>query len=139
MPKSHLQCFGESVYCLGDDMLGKCNDGKTGVDRLAAVVGWSISTTRPLIFGVFPYNPILGETHHVSRGTLNVLLEQVFPFLPFDRFFNFVSIFSCNHVLWMYLFLISYDPLSYVLFDKIFFSFSSFYYYFLIFILPIRI
>ncbi|CAK9325819.1 unnamed protein product [Citrullus colocynthis] len=77
IPKSHLQCFGESVYCSGEDMLGKCNAGGSALERLAAVVGWSISTTRPLIFGAFPYNPILGETHHVSRGTLNVLLEQV--------------------------------------------------------------
>lgn len=29
------------------------------------------------MFGVAPYNPILGETHHASRGNLNVLLEQV--------------------------------------------------------------
>ncbi|KAF9592867.1 hypothetical protein IFM89_018421 [Coptis chinensis] len=77
LPKSQLQCFGESVYCVGDDMFRKCTDGKTALDRFVAVVGWSISTTRPAIFGVAPYNPILGETHHVSRDTLNVLLEQV--------------------------------------------------------------
>ncbi|PNX56971.1 oxysterol-binding protein-related protein 4B-like, partial [Trifolium pratense] len=29
------------------------------------------------MFGLAPYNPILGETHHVSKGNLNVLLEQV--------------------------------------------------------------
>lgn len=40
-------------------------------------MAWSISTLRPMTFGVAPYNPILGETHHVSSGTLNVLLEQV--------------------------------------------------------------
>ena len=38
---------------------------------------------RPVIFGVAPYNPILGETHHVSRGNLNVLLEQVLFFFAF--------------------------------------------------------
>lgn len=30
-----------------------------------------------MIFGQAPFNPILGETHHVSKGSLNVLLEQV--------------------------------------------------------------
>ncbi|KAF5183628.1 Oxysterol-binding protein-related protein 4b [Thalictrum thalictroides] len=77
LPKSQLQCFGESLYCVGDDMLSKCIDGKSPLERFAAVVGWSISTTRPAIFGVAPFNPILGETHHVSRGNLNVMLEQV--------------------------------------------------------------
>ncbi|KAF6149991.1 hypothetical protein GIB67_029356 [Kingdonia uniflora] len=76
-PKSQLQCFGESVYCIGDDYLSRCSSGETPLDRFIAVVGWSISTTRPAVFGVAPYNPILGETHHVSRGTLNVFLEQV--------------------------------------------------------------
>lgn len=47
------------------------------MDRLISVVAWSISTVRPLWFGVAPYNPTLGETHHVSKGNLNVLLEQV--------------------------------------------------------------
>ncbi|KAL5699500.1 hypothetical protein ACHQM5_030392 [Ranunculus cassubicifolius] len=77
LPKSQLQCFGESVYCVGDDMLSKCTDGKNPLEIFIAVVGWSISTTRPLIFGVAPFNPILGETHHASRGSLNVMLEQV--------------------------------------------------------------
>ncbi|CAA2950482.1 oxysterol-binding protein-related protein 4B-like [Olea europaea var. sylvestris] len=77
LPKSQLQCYGESVYCTKTDMLSKCNNGETPLDRFISVIAWSISTTRPLIFGVAPYNPILGETHHVSRGTLNVLLEQV--------------------------------------------------------------
>ncbi|GAV59005.1 LOW QUALITY PROTEIN: Oxysterol_BP domain-containing protein, partial [Cephalotus follicularis] len=77
IPKSHLQCYGESVYCTNNDMLSKCNNGETSLDRLISVVTWSISTIRPLIFGVAPYNPILGETHHVSMGSLNVLLEQV--------------------------------------------------------------
>ncbi|PIA43832.1 hypothetical protein AQUCO_01800107v1 [Aquilegia coerulea] len=58
-------------------MLSKCIDGKSPLERFAAVVGWSISTNRPAIFGVAPFNPILGETHHVSRGSLNVMLEQV--------------------------------------------------------------
>ena len=62
-------------------MLSQCANGKTPIERFMAVVAWNISTLRPLMFGVAPYNPILGETHHVSRGTLNVLLEQVFAFL----------------------------------------------------------
>ncbi|WMV36852.1 hypothetical protein MTR67_030237 [Solanum verrucosum] len=58
-------------------MLSKCGKGENSLERLKSVVGWSISTLRPLMFGVAPYNPILGETHHVSRASLNVLLEQV--------------------------------------------------------------
>ncbi|KAL3623500.1 hypothetical protein CASFOL_029494 [Castilleja foliolosa] len=77
IPKSQLQCYGESVYCVGSDMLSKCADEETSLSRFVSVVVWSISTVRPLAFGVAPYNPILGETHHVSRGPLNVLLEQV--------------------------------------------------------------
>ncbi|KAM1067463.1 hypothetical protein FF1_022705 [Malus domestica] len=56
---------------------GRCNKAETPHDRFTAVVSWSISTLRPVIFGIAPYNPILGETHHVTRGNLNVLLEQV--------------------------------------------------------------
>lgn len=77
MPKSQLQCYGETVYCVGEDYLKRCNQGKNKLQRFTSVVAWCISTTRPAIFGVAPYNPILGETHHVSRGTLNVLIEQV--------------------------------------------------------------
>ncbi|KAI3447321.1 hypothetical protein Pfo_003986 [Paulownia fortunei] len=77
IPKSQLQCYGESVYCVGSDILSKCAEEETSLNRFISVVAWSISTVRPLAFGVAPYNPILGETHHVSRGTLNVLLEQV--------------------------------------------------------------
>ncbi|KAK2969251.1 hypothetical protein RJ640_003485, partial [Escallonia rubra] len=77
IPKSQLQCYGESVYCTGQDMLSRCANGTSSVDRFTSVVAWSISTLRPLAFGVAPYNPILGETHHVSRGALNVLVEQV--------------------------------------------------------------
>ncbi|GMN62072.1 hypothetical protein TIFTF001_031154 [Ficus carica] len=77
IPKSQLQCYGESVYSVSDDLLGKCNGGESPLERFIAVVAWCVSTLRPLIFGVAPYNPILGETHHISRGTLNVLLEQV--------------------------------------------------------------
>lgn len=77
MPKSQLQCYGETVYCVGNDMLSRCSKAESSLERFASVVAWSISTTRPLIFGVAPFNPILGETHHVSKGTLNVLLEQV--------------------------------------------------------------
>ncbi|KAJ1433450.1 Oxysterol-binding protein [Sesbania bispinosa] len=77
MPKSQLQCYGESVYSTALDLLSSLNTGKTPLDRLISVVALSISTTRPLVFGVAPYNPILGETHHVSKGNFNVLLEQV--------------------------------------------------------------
>ncbi|PKI56685.1 oxysterol-binding protein-related protein 4C-like [Punica granatum] len=78
LPKSQLQCFGESVFCFGKDYLSKCASAESPLDRLTSVVAWSISTAaRPMVFGVAPYNPILGETHHVSRGNLNVLLEQV--------------------------------------------------------------
>ncbi|URE40149.1 Oxysterol-binding protein [Musa troglodytarum] len=76
MPKSQLQCYGEAVYCIGEDYLNKCAKGKSSLERFASVVAWSISTTRPALFGQAPFNPVLGETHHVSRGSLNVLLEQ---------------------------------------------------------------
>ncbi|XP_071742106.1 oxysterol-binding protein-related protein 4C [Rutidosis leptorrhynchoides] len=77
IPKSQLQCYGESVYSVNNDILRRCGDGGTPLERFTYVVAWSISTLRPLMFGVAPYNPVLGETHHVSRGNLNVLLEQV--------------------------------------------------------------
>ncbi|XP_048132960.1 oxysterol-binding protein-related protein 4C-like isoform X2 [Rhodamnia argentea] len=77
IPKSQLQCFGESVYSTREDVLRRCCRAESPLERLTSVVAWSISAMRPLIFGVAPYNPILGETHHVSRGNLNVLLEQV--------------------------------------------------------------
>jgi hypothetical protein len=77
LPKSQLQLYGESVYCYSQDLLSNCVEGRTPAERFNAVVAWSISTTRPLIVGKAPYNPILGETHHVSCGNLNVLLEQV--------------------------------------------------------------
>ncbi|KAI4335372.1 hypothetical protein L6164_014021 [Bauhinia variegata] len=76
-PKSNLQCYGELVYCTSSDLLSKCNSGQSPLDRFISVVAWSISTTRPFIVGLSPYNPILGETHHVSKGNLNVLLEQI--------------------------------------------------------------
>eukprot|EP01018_Ginkgo_biloba_P038337 Gb_23063 [translate_table: standard] len=76
MPKSQLQVYGESVYCSSQDLLSKCVEGGNEVERFKAVVAWSISITRPTIFAKVPYNPILGETHHVSSGNLNVLLEQ---------------------------------------------------------------
>ncbi|KAL0287823.1 UNVERIFIED_CONTAM: Oxysterol-binding protein-related protein 4B [Sesamum angustifolium] len=77
IPKSQLQCYGESVYSISSNMLSKCAEGETSLNRFVSVVAWSISMVRPLAFGLAPYNPVLGETHHVSRGTLNVLLEQV--------------------------------------------------------------
>ncbi|CAL1414063.1 unnamed protein product [Linum trigynum] len=78
-PKSQLQMYGESVYCAGKDVLGECSSSSKGdaLERFTRVVGWSISTNRPAIFGVAPYNPVLGETHHVSSRSLNVRLEQV--------------------------------------------------------------
>jgi len=77
MPKSELQCYAECVYSTALDILSNLNGGKTPLDRLISVVAWTISAVRPLWFGVAPYNPTLGETHHVSKGNLNVLLEQV--------------------------------------------------------------
>ncbi|CAM6046000.1 unnamed protein product [Sphagnum compactum] len=77
LPKSQLQAYGESVYCCAQDLLGMCTAGATPLDRFLAVVRWHISTTRPAPFARAPYNPILGETHHVSVGDLNVLCEQV--------------------------------------------------------------
>ncbi|XP_065851450.1 oxysterol-binding protein-related protein 4C-like [Euphorbia lathyris] len=77
LPKSQLQGFGEWVYAVREDMLSKCNHGKNPVERLIAVVAWSFSTMRPVNYGLSPYNPILGETHHVMKGSLNLLLEQV--------------------------------------------------------------
>lgn len=77
MPKSQLQCYGEAVYCINEDILSKCAKGKNSLERFNSIVAWSISTTRPVMFGLAPYNPILGETHHVSKGTLNILLEQI--------------------------------------------------------------
>ncbi|XP_041019159.1 oxysterol-binding protein-related protein 4B-like isoform X1 [Juglans microcarpa x Juglans regia] len=77
LPKSQLQSYGETVYCTATDMLSRCHRGEGPHERLIAVVAWSISTLRPVKFGVAPYNPVLGETHHVSRGNFNFLLEQV--------------------------------------------------------------
>ncbi|KAJ0965579.1 hypothetical protein J5N97_026717 [Dioscorea zingiberensis] len=77
MPKSQLQLYGEMIYCINEDYLSRCAEGSSSIERFTAVVAWSLSMTRPAIFGVAPYNPVLGETHHVSRGNLNVLLEQV--------------------------------------------------------------
>lgn len=82
MPKSQLQWYGECVYSTGVDLINSINNGKTPLDRFISVVAWSISTTRPQTFGVVPYNPILAETHHVSKGNLNVLLEQVVSCFP---------------------------------------------------------
>lgn len=77
MPKSQLQVYGDSVVCSARDLLSKCVEGINPLERFKSVVAWSISTTRPVIFSNVPYNPILGETHHVSCGNLNVMLEQV--------------------------------------------------------------
>lgn len=82
MPKSQLQVYGEAVYCCGEDYLGLCSDAATPLDRFLAVVRFHLSTTRPAPFLKAPYNPILGEVHHVSVGALNVICEQV-NFAPF--------------------------------------------------------
>eukprot|EP00271_Cylindrocystis_brebissonii_P012697 TRINITY_DN3178_c0_g1_i2.p1 TRINITY_DN3178_c0_g1~~TRINITY_DN3178_c0_g1_i2.p1 ORF type:complete len:589 (-),score=124.07 TRINITY_DN3178_c0_g1_i2:1103-2869(-) len=76
-PKSQLQMFAESAGRTSKDILGACTQGKTPVERFLAVVRWHLSTTRETAFGKAPYNPILGETHHVSVGDLNLQLEQV--------------------------------------------------------------
>ncbi|XP_021723698.1 oxysterol-binding protein-related protein 4B-like [Chenopodium quinoa] len=77
LPKSQLQCYGELVYCVNTDMLRKCTTGENAVDRMISVVAWNLSTVRMPVFGVAPFNPILGETHHASRGTFNILAEQI--------------------------------------------------------------
>ncbi|XP_052200286.1 oxysterol-binding protein-related protein 4C [Diospyros lotus] len=103
IPKSMLQCYGEPVYCVGKDLLGACANGQSSVDRFLSVVAWNISTLRPLMFGVAPYNPVLGETHHVSRGTLNVLLEQVSHHPPVSALHatdeqNGIEMIWCHHL-----------------------------------------
>ncbi|XP_058113004.1 oxysterol-binding protein-related protein 4B-like isoform X1 [Magnolia sinica] len=77
LPKSQLQLYGESVYCIGEDTLSRCANGKNALERFTSIVTWNITTAQPAIFGLALFNPVLGETHHVSRGSLNVLLEQV--------------------------------------------------------------
>lgn len=85
IPRSQLQCYGEMVYSFsGQDLLGECCRREQPIERLKSIVTWNISTLRPLIFGMAPYNPVIGETHHVSNGYINVLAEQViFPFFFF--------------------------------------------------------
>lgn len=77
MPKSQLQVYGESVYCCAQDLLSKCAQGQSPSQRFLSVVAWNLSTTRPAPFLQAPFNPVLGETHHVSFGDINVMLEQV--------------------------------------------------------------
>ncbi|XP_019087985.1 PREDICTED: oxysterol-binding protein-related protein 4B-like isoform X1 [Camelina sativa] len=77
LPRSNLQCYGEMVYLCRKDLLGECSRRDLPIERLKSVVTWNISTLRPLIFGMSPYNPVLGETHHVSNGHINVIVEQV--------------------------------------------------------------
>ncbi|KAJ0251438.1 Oxysterol-binding protein-related protein 4B [Hirschfeldia incana] len=78
LPKSQLQCYGEMIYSFGGhDLLGECSRREHPVERLKSVVAWNISKLRPVLFGFAPYNPVLGETHHVSNGYINVLIEQV--------------------------------------------------------------
>ena len=61
----------------GHDLLGECSRRDLPIERLKSVVAWNISKLRPVLFGQAPYNPVLGETHHVSSGHINVLIEQV--------------------------------------------------------------
>ncbi|KAF8114019.1 hypothetical protein N665_0043s0088 [Sinapis alba] len=78
LPKSQLQCYGEMIYSFGGhDLLGECSRSDLPIERLKSVVAWNISKLRPVLFGYAPYNPVLGETHHVSNGHINVLIEQV--------------------------------------------------------------
>lgn len=77
LPKSQLQSYGETLYCCSQDLLGACALGSSPLDRFLRVVAWHISTCRLVPFGQVPFNPVLGETHHVSAGHLNVMLEQV--------------------------------------------------------------
>ncbi|CAM6101844.1 unnamed protein product [Calypogeia fissa] len=76
-PKSQVQLFAEQVYCCSQNLLEQCADAATPLDRFLAVLRWQISLTRPAPFLKAPYNPILGETHHVSAGELNLIAEQV--------------------------------------------------------------
>jgi len=77
LARSQLQCYGEIVYSFdGHDLLGECSRRDKPIERMKAMVTWYISTLRPLIFGLAPYNPVIGETHHVSNGHINVLAEQ---------------------------------------------------------------
>ncbi|VVB16125.1 unnamed protein product [Arabis nemorensis] len=78
LARSQLQCYGEMMYSFnGPDLLGECGRGDQPIERLKSMVTWYISTLRPLVFGMAPYNPIIGETHHVSNGHVNVLAEQI--------------------------------------------------------------
>ncbi|RWV93181.1 hypothetical protein GW17_00044379 [Ensete ventricosum] len=38
MPKSQLQCYGEAVYCIGEDYLNKCAKGKSSLESVEAVI-----------------------------------------------------------------------------------------------------
>ncbi|CAH2077935.1 unnamed protein product [Thlaspi arvense] len=78
LPRSQLQCYGEMVYSFGgQDLLGECSRRELPIERLKSVVTWNLSTFRPVVFGTSPYNPVVGETHHVSNGYINVLVEQI--------------------------------------------------------------
>lgn len=77
MPKSQLQLYGEQVYCCGQNLMELCAEGATPMERFLAVVRWHLSLIRPVPFAKVPFNPILGETHHVTAGNLNVISEQV--------------------------------------------------------------
>lgn len=77
VPKSQLQMFAESMAVTGRDLLGACAAGDTPLARMIAVARWHIATVRPYPFGKAPYNPVLGETHHMAVGDTQVIAEQV--------------------------------------------------------------
>lgn len=54
LPKSHVQCFSEQVYCCGQNLLEQCTDGASSLDRFLAVVRWHLSLVRPAHFSRFP-------------------------------------------------------------------------------------
>lgn len=76
MPKSELQLSGESLYSTREDLLSACLCGKTPLARMTDVVRWYLTTIREAAF-LSPYSPMLGETHHVTRGDISFQIEQV--------------------------------------------------------------
>jgi hypothetical protein len=78
IPKSGLQLTSEAIYCCGrEDLLSHCAGGDSPAARFLRVLAWHFSTLRSMPFCQAPFNPVLGETHHVSSGSLNVMVEQV--------------------------------------------------------------
>ncbi|KAG5054450.1 hypothetical protein JHK85_006960 [Glycine max] len=69
-----------AVVC--SDLLSMCNNGQSPLDRLISMVAWCISTTRPVTFGVAPYNLILVGSDWTS--TLKKRLDFRAAFSEFD-------------------------------------------------------